>query len=280
MSEKLFCTLVFVKRNQINDRGHQRTTSVKNDHSKVSEHIELNHKNGCSFSATCVFKSNDATFSAEERKPTKMGNGADELLNRPISTDVSTGNQNENCSNKTTVKKSVTVQESLEDVKTKRQVIKMLLMVVILFTMCWSPTLIESVLAAFDIGHRLNFGPIKHARQAFALLSYFNSCLNPIVYGFMLKNFRNSFKIMMCHSQCCQKQSCCCKAESAGGDSMRFIHNSYQNNNKTFQFCYNANNNTNINNNKNIPTINNNTGNNTSTLNNSFKSSIKAHISL
>ncbi len=35
----------------------------------------------------------------------------------------------------------------------------------------------------------------KHSRfQAFALMSYFNSCVNPIVYAFMSKNFRDSFR--------------------------------------------------------------------------------------
>ena len=35
-------------------------------------------------------------------------------------------------------------------------------------------------------------------RQAFAIMSYFNSCVNPIVYAFMSRNFRETFKYALC----------------------------------------------------------------------------------
>ncbi|BFZ16623.1 hypothetical protein BsWGS_19662 [Bradybaena similaris] len=35
-------------------------------------------------------------------------------------------------------------------------------------------------------------------RVAFNLMSYINSCVNPIVYAFMSKNFRQSFKFAIC----------------------------------------------------------------------------------
>ena len=74
------------------------------------------------------------------------------------------------------------------------QVIKMLVIVIVLFAVCWGPVLIDNVLKAFGVVDRYNYGAIKHLRQVFALLSYANSCVNPIVYAFMSRNFRESFR--------------------------------------------------------------------------------------
>ena len=35
-------------------------------------------------------------------------------------------------------------------------------------------------------------------REAFHVMSYVNSCVNPVVYGFMSKNFRQTFKRALC----------------------------------------------------------------------------------
>jgi hypothetical protein len=83
------------------------------------------------------------------------------------------------------------------------QVIKMLVAIVALFAICWSPSLIDNVLVEFGLLDRYHMGPIKHARQAFALMSYANSCVNPVVYAFMSKNFRNGFrKTLVCGRTC------------------------------------------------------------------------------
>ena len=74
----------------------------------------------------------------------------------------------------------------------------MLVIVISLFAVCWAPVLLDNVLASFGIVERYNYGWIKHMRQAFSLMSYANSCVNPIVYAFMSKNFRDSFKSAMC----------------------------------------------------------------------------------
>ena len=81
----------------------------------------------------------------------------------------------------------------------------MLVIVISLFAVCWAPVLIDNVLAAFEVVDKFNYGAIKHMRQAFSLMSYANSCVNPIVYAFMSKNFRESFKSAMCACICCVK---------------------------------------------------------------------------
>ncbi|CAI9736619.1 1-like peptide receptor [Octopus vulgaris] len=92
-------------------------------------------------------------------------------------------------SNKKTAKKI-----SVEDDKTKMQVLKMLAIVVLLFVLCWAPILINNVLVGFEILPVLHYGHTRPVRMAFHLMSYFNSCINPVVYSFLSRNFRESFK--------------------------------------------------------------------------------------
>lgn len=74
------------------------------------------------------------------------------------------------------------------------QVIKMLIVVVVIFIICWTPILVINVLIAFGIIPKLNYGYMKAIKTAFHLFSYSNSCANPIIYGFMSRNFRASYK--------------------------------------------------------------------------------------
>lgn len=74
------------------------------------------------------------------------------------------------------------------------QVIKMLIVVVVIFVLCWTPILVINVLMAFAIIPSLNYGHMKAVKTTFHLFSYANSCVNPIIYGFMSRSFRSSFK--------------------------------------------------------------------------------------
>ena len=74
----------------------------------------------------------------------------------------------------------------------------MLITVIVLFVICWAPTLVDNILVSFNILSQLHLGALKPMRQAFVLLSYFNSCLNPMVYAFMSRHFRQTFKSALC----------------------------------------------------------------------------------
>ncbi|XP_046663344.1 somatostatin receptor type 5-like [Homalodisca vitripennis] len=75
----------------------------------------------------------------------------------------------------------------------------MLVMIVVVFVICWAPMLIDNCLTAWQILDSERPGSIlKHMYTAFTLMAYFNSCVNPIVYGFMSRNFRESFQKALC----------------------------------------------------------------------------------
>ncbi|CAK9299029.1 unnamed protein product [Gordionus sp. m RMFG-2023] len=76
-----------------------------------------------------------------------------------------------------------------------KQITKMLIVVIGLYVMCWSPILINNLLAALHIIPQLHMGIWKNIRPFLFLLSYVNSCLNPVVYAFISKSFRHSFKM-------------------------------------------------------------------------------------
>lgn len=78
------------------------------------------------------------------------------------------------------------------------QVIKMLIAIIVVFIICWAPILVNNVLVSFEILPFLHIGYYKHMREAFYVMAYANSCVNPIVYGFMSKNFRRTFKMALC----------------------------------------------------------------------------------
>ncbi|XP_018565624.1 pyroglutamylated RFamide peptide receptor-like [Anoplophora glabripennis] len=99
-----------------------------------------------------------------------------------------------------TEKKKPKVRNGRDDTHMVKQVICMLVVVVALFAVCWAPLLIDNLLMAYDVLPYLRIGPLKHMSIAFSLMAYFNSCINPIVYGFMSKSFRESFVLAVCFS--------------------------------------------------------------------------------
>ncbi|XP_078575055.1 pyroglutamylated RF-amide peptide receptor-like [Branchiostoma floridae x Branchiostoma japonicum] len=75
----------------------------------------------------------------------------------------------------------------------KQQVMKMLLMVVFLYTMCWAPILLLNMLIEFSAINK-NTQLVWALQATFELLVYINSCVNPICYAFMSRHFRDGFR--------------------------------------------------------------------------------------
>ncbi|KAJ1173608.1 hypothetical protein NDU88_005437 [Pleurodeles waltl] len=79
-----------------------------------------------------------------------------------------------------------------ESKKAKRKVTKMIIIVAVLFCICWLPH--HLVILCFWFGQF----PFNRATYAFRLvshcMSYANSCLNPIVYALISKHFRKRFR--------------------------------------------------------------------------------------
>ncbi|XP_041126389.1 G-protein coupled receptor 54-like [Polyodon spathula] len=70
---------------------------------------------------------------------------------------------------------------------------KMVVVIVLLFTICWGPIQFFILFQAFDSNFQKNYETYKIKIWAHCM-SYSNSSVNPIVYAFMGANFRKSFK--------------------------------------------------------------------------------------
>ncbi|CAF0954937.1 unnamed protein product [Brachionus calyciflorus] len=81
-----------------------------------------------------------------------------------------------------------------DDETTRKQIIKMLICIVAIFFISWSPITINHLLVSFDVLPNVNHGYLWYARLVFYAMSYINSCVNPVVYTFMSKNFREGFR--------------------------------------------------------------------------------------
>lgn len=87
---------------------------------------------------------------------------------------------------------------STANLMAKKRVIRMLLVIVFLFFLCWTPVFVVNAWQAFDrrSAYRLTGAPISFIH----LLSYTSACVNPIIYCFMNKRFRQG---MLATFTCC-----------------------------------------------------------------------------
>ncbi|XP_053259044.1 cholecystokinin receptor type A [Podarcis raffonei] len=91
---------------------------------------------------------------------------------------------------------------STANLMAKKLVIRMLIVIVILFFVCWTPVFSVNSWRAFDRMSAqllLTGAPISFIH----LLSYTSACVNPIIYCFMNKRFRMGF---LATFTCCAKQ--------------------------------------------------------------------------
>lgn len=92
----------------------------------------------------------------------------------------------------------MTSSNSTANLMAKKRVIRMLLVIVFLFFLCWTPVFVVNAWQAFDrrSAYRLTGAPISFIH----LLSYTSACVNPIIYCFMNKRFRQG---MLATFTCC-----------------------------------------------------------------------------
>ncbi|UJR27784.1 hypothetical protein I4U23_009055 [Adineta vaga] len=84
--------------------------------------------------------------------------------------------------------------------RSKRRATRMILAVVLTYAFCWflmQLSFISNVILSQNISH--DFATYMDILTTFAnVFAYLNSCTNPILYGFMSKNFRSSFIDLLC----------------------------------------------------------------------------------
>ncbi|XP_071503853.1 G-protein coupled receptor 54-like [Diadema antillarum] len=83
--------------------------------------------------------------------------------------------------------------QTLMALQQKRKITRMIMVVVLLFALCWLPLYVFTVWFRLDRNFPRN--NTTYGFKVFAhILSYANSCVNPFVYAFMGENFRRYFK--------------------------------------------------------------------------------------
>ncbi|NXD14473.1 SSR4 protein, partial [Nothocercus nigrocapillus] len=88
---------------------------------------------------------------------------------------------------------------------------RLVLMVVAMFVVCWMPFYVVQLVNLLLPG-RLD----ATVNNASLILSYSNSCANPILYGFLSENFRHSFHGVL--RRCLDTSLCCCHADSEAAE--------------------------------------------------------------
>ena len=91
-------------------------------------------------------------------------------------------------------------QLSRDLLRARKKVIKMLLIVVVTFAICWAPN--QFMFFAFMCGWNLDFSAWYY--HASVLIAFCNSCVNPFIYGFQSKQYRQALKQALGIAACCQ----------------------------------------------------------------------------
>ncbi|XP_033636478.1 allatostatin-A receptor-like [Asterias rubens] len=86
--------------------------------------------------------------------------------------------------------------------KDRQQVILMLILVVALYAITWGPLLVIAVLFAFDVFNDLCRHALGQMSSAAHIWAFLNSTVNPIVYSFMSRNFRETVREAL--RSCCR----------------------------------------------------------------------------
>ena len=88
------------------------------------------------------------------------------------------------------------LSRSAESMRNKRRVTYMVVVVVVMFALCWLPVHVMFLIQYFGPPNQsMTFVSVRIASTCFA---YMNSCINPLLYAFLSENFRKSFRRLLC----------------------------------------------------------------------------------
>ncbi|XP_062999503.1 somatostatin receptor type 5 [Elgaria multicarinata webbii] len=79
--------------------------------------------------------------------------------------------------------------------RSERKVTRMVVIIVVVFVFCWLPFYFVNIVnLVFILPEKMAVGVFSFV----VVLSYANSCANPILYGFLSDNFKQSFQKVLC----------------------------------------------------------------------------------
>ena len=88
------------------------------------------------------------------------------------------------------------LNQSAESMRGKKRVTRMVVMVVVIFALCWLP--IHIILMINYFGKYPDTAAFVCLQIASNCIAYMNSCVNPLLYAFLSDNFRKSFRKLLC----------------------------------------------------------------------------------
>ena len=105
--------------------------------------------------------------------------------------------------------------------RSKRRVTKMVVIVVLIFAVCWLP--IQIVQLNLFFGTYPETMAMAAAQIASNCIAYMNSCVNPFLYAFLSDNFRKSFRRLLCCYSNFQPVKLHIEKTTTGGDRLENI---------------------------------------------------------
>ncbi|KAG8177128.1 hypothetical protein JTE90_012011 [Oedothorax gibbosus] len=91
-------------------------------------------------------------------------------------------------------------QKQIESVNSKRKIVKMMIVVVVIFAVCWLPYHVY-FLVAHHLPHITNEAYVQPTYLTIYWLAMSNACYNPFIYCWMNSRFRQGFKSIF---RCCE----------------------------------------------------------------------------